>query len=144
MTRLLTTAIRNVHVKTVIRLSEAIAELRTGGYHIAILDLGLEDSDGIITLSTIKKLYPDLPLLVITGKEGDLLAEEIAKAGAMGYLAKPISDSAILINEVKNTISRQQVQKDLIDRLQTCTARLEANNDKIRSYDNLTNKIGSD
>jgi DNA-binding response OmpR family regulator len=65
---------------------------------LAIVDLGLPDSDGLELLKLVREadriagqIDPDLPLLVLTGRGGDLDRLRAFQRGADDYLTKPFS-----------------------------------------------------
>ena len=65
---------------------------------LAIVDLGLPDEDGLELLRHVRdtdriagRLDPDLPLLVLTGRAGDLDRLRGFDSGADDYLSKPFS-----------------------------------------------------
>jgi DNA-binding NtrC family response regulator len=57
---------------------------------LVILDIGLPDQNGLDTLAALRKLLPELPVLVITA-HGNLQNAVLAKQrGAAAYLVKPL------------------------------------------------------
>jgi DNA-binding response OmpR family regulator len=61
-----------------------------------ILDLGLPDMDGIAVLKAVRKLSPDLPILLLTARA--TLEDKVAglDQGADDYLAKPFDVAELL------------------------------------------------
>jgi CheY-like chemotaxis protein len=52
-----------VHVE---RLSEAIAAVQSQAFDLALLDLGLPDSDGLDTIFQFNQAAPDIPIIILT------------------------------------------------------------------------------
>ena len=63
-----------------------LAELHT--FELVLSDLGLPGSDGIETLSTCKAIWPDLPIVLLSGRSDEHVAQETVRAGAQDYLVK--------------------------------------------------------
>ncbi len=80
---------RGIEVTGVLTGTEALQVLRKKDFDIAVLDLKLEDMDGIEVLKIIKKMAPDIPVIMLTGHGSEQAAEEGLKYGAMDYLTKP-------------------------------------------------------
>jgi DNA-binding NtrC family response regulator len=55
-----------------------------------ILDLQLRETEGLIVLENIRKLDPELPVIILTGYETVATAVQAMKSGAFHYLAKPV------------------------------------------------------
>jgi DNA-binding response OmpR family regulator len=45
--------------------------LAKGGVDIVLLDLGLPDGDGMDTVRRVRRLAPQVPLIVLTGRDDD-------------------------------------------------------------------------
>jgi len=71
----------------------AISELKPD---VAIVDITLEDSDGIELTKNIKARYPKLPVIVLSMHDESIYAERALHAGARAYLMKDaVSDKII-------------------------------------------------
>jgi len=62
--------------------------LRREKFDLLLLDLILPDSQGISTLEKIRKEFPHLPIMVLTGIEDMMLMAEAIKLGAKFFLVK--------------------------------------------------------
>lgn len=69
--------------------SEAIQILRGNDFDVAVLDLKMEDMDGIEVLKVLKKMDPNLMVLMLTGHGSETAAREGMAFGAFDYLTKP-------------------------------------------------------
>jgi DNA-binding response OmpR family regulator len=69
--------------------SEGIQRLRKQDFDVAILDLKMEDMDGIEVLRVFKKMVPDMPVIMLTGHGTEKAAREGLEMGAFDYLMKP-------------------------------------------------------
>jgi len=80
---------RGVLVETAGSGSEAIQLLRSKDFDVAILDLKMEDMDGIEVLKIFKKMVPQMPVIMLTGHGSESSAQEGVRLGAFDYLTKP-------------------------------------------------------
>lgn len=69
---------------------EALEKLKTKNIQVVILDVKLPGMDGIATLKEIKKNYPGVEVIMLTGHATVETAVEGLKSGAADYLTKPI------------------------------------------------------
>ena len=82
---------------------EAIQTLRRQDFDVAVLDLKMEDMDGIEVLKIFKKMDPNMPVIMLTGHGSEQSANEGKKFGAYDYLTKPY-ELDDLIQKVKEAI----------------------------------------
>ncbi|MCF8079942.1 MAG: response regulator [Desulfobacterales bacterium] len=80
---------RGMQVKTVFTGSNAIKAIRKQDFDVAVLDLKMEDMDGIEVLKIFKKAYPEMAVIMLTGHGSETAAKEGLKHGAFDYLTKP-------------------------------------------------------
>jgi DNA-binding NtrC family response regulator len=84
-------------------LSKILSKVRSNSYDLAIIDVGLQDMNGLDLLDKINKIAPEMKKIILTGYPS---AEDRIKAldlGAALYLSKPIKAEK-LIETVKQTI----------------------------------------
>jgi len=74
--------------------------LRKKDFHVVVLDLKMEDMDGIEVLKIMKKMVPKLPVIFLTGHGSQEAAREGISFGAFDYLTKPCELSE-LIEKIK-------------------------------------------
>ncbi|SPD75837.1 Response regulator receiver domain protein (CheY-like) [uncultured Desulfobacterium sp.] len=80
---------RRIEVTPALSGGEAIRILRKQDFDVVILDLKMEDMDGIEVLKIIKKMIPELPVVMLTGHGSEKAAREGLTHGAYDYLTKP-------------------------------------------------------
>lgn len=96
---------RNINVTVALSGTEGIQALRKNDFDVAVLDLKMEDMDGIEVLKIFKKMYPEMAVIMLTGHGSEQAAREGMEYGAFDYLTKPcqLEDLIEKINEsVKN------------------------------------------
>lgn len=86
--RLLQTQLLKVGVETTSWLKSALTALTNKKFDIILLDLSLPDSQGIDTLVEVLKVAPNIPVIVLSGREDLETAVLAVRAGAQSYLVK--------------------------------------------------------
>ena len=92
---------------------DALEKLRTENIHVVILDVKMPGMDGITTLKQIKKLYPMVEVIMLTGHATAESAVEGLKSGATDYLMKP-ADVEDLIQKAEEAYSKRQILEEKI------------------------------
>jgi len=80
---------RNMDVTPVYTGIEAVQIIRKQDFDVAVLDLKMEDMDGIEVLKIFKKAYPEMAVIMLTGHGSKQAAKEGIEFGAFDYLTKP-------------------------------------------------------
>ena len=99
------------------RLSSGIEHLAKEKFDVVLSDLGLPDSQGIETFIRIHTLYPDLPIIVLTGLHDEELAVKAVRSGAQDYLVKGRVDGGPLLKSLRYAVERQKLITALENRL---------------------------
>lgn len=99
-------------VDTAERAREALAKIRTRPYAAVILDIRMPEMDGIRALEELRKIDPNVSVIMLTGYGTLLTAQQAMVAGANQYLRKP-PDISELLDAV-----RKQVQATRLRRMQ--------------------------
>jgi two-component system NtrC family sensor kinase len=95
---------RNIEVTTTFSGAEAIQALRREDFDVAVLDLKMEDMDGLEVLKIFKKMYSEMEVIILSGHESEQAAQEGIKFGAFDYLSKPC-DIEKLIATIRKSVS---------------------------------------
>jgi len=80
---------RNMDVTRTYSGQQAIQALRGRDFDVAVLDLKMEDMDGIEVLKILKKLDPRMEIIMLTGHGSEQAARDGIAYGAFDYLSKP-------------------------------------------------------
>jgi DNA-binding NtrC family response regulator len=80
---------RNFLVTSAFSGAEAIQAFRNQDFDVAVVDLKMEDMDGIEVLKILKKMDPHLSVIMLTGHGSAEAAKEGISLGAFDYLTKP-------------------------------------------------------
>lgn len=98
---------RNIKVTKAFSGSEAIKTLRRKDFGAAILDLKMEDMDGIEVLKIMKKMVPEMPVIMLTGHGSEQAAKEGIELGAFDYLTKPC-ELQDLVRKVHEAVTKRR------------------------------------
>jgi putative two-component system response regulator len=101
-------------VDTADRLAQGMDYAEKGHYDAILLDLGLPDSRGLDTFTTLHTSIKHLPIVVLSGLNDESVALEAVQKGAQDYLVKGQVDGHILSNSIRYAIERKQAEEKLI------------------------------
>src|SRR4030095_7737339 len=76
---------------------KGISEIRNSSYNLVICDMKLPGMDGMQIIGEIKKVKPELPVLVLTAFGDIKNAVEAMKQGASDYLTKPFNNDEMIM-----------------------------------------------
>ena len=74
---------------------DAVNHTRTNPVHLAILDIKLKKIDGVEVLAELKKIQPQIKVIMLTGYPTLESARESLRLGANEYCVKPIDKDEI-------------------------------------------------
>ncbi len=87
---------------------KALDEVKSGGYHLVVLDLMMPQMDGIELLRRIRKIDTDIAVIIFTGYPSLETAVQSMKLDAVDYIKKPFE-----IDEFREVIDRVLKRKGL-------------------------------
>ena len=93
------------------RLQLAIEYLGQHRAEVILLDLGLPDSQGLDTLKRVYSEVPELPIVVLTGLNDELIGVQAVNKGAQDYLIKGQVDTHLLRRTIRYAIERKQAEE---------------------------------
>jgi two-component system, cell cycle sensor histidine kinase and response regulator CckA len=109
------------HIQNCERLAEALEMQPGGNFDVVLLDLGLPDSQGLDTLRKLRDKNPQVPVVVLTGKDDEELASQALKEGAQDYLVKGQIPAGSLQRAIRYAVERsgsEKMLRQLLSRLQ--------------------------
>src|SRR5882757_563216 len=74
---------------------------------VIVLDVNLQDANGLVLLPLIKKRWSDTEVIVLTGEGTMEMAMEAGRLGAYNFLAKPFENGKLLA-DVKCALERKE------------------------------------
>ena len=95
---------------------EALLAIEARKPHLVVLDIWLQGSrlDGLEVLSIIRKVHPDLPVVIISGHGNIETAVTAIKRGAYDYIEKPFKADRLLLvtmRALENSQLRREVRQ---------------------------------
>jgi two-component system cell cycle response regulator len=93
-------------VRSVDRLSEALAALENGRTDAVVMDLSLPDSSGLATVHSFRDRAPNLPIVVMSDLDDNDVALAAVEAGVQDYLPKSIVDEQQLVRSLQFAMRR--------------------------------------
>jgi DNA-binding NtrC family response regulator len=98
---------RGYTVQTALNGSEVFEKLQTQNIHVVVLDVKMPGMSGIEILKGIKKNFPLVQVIMLTGVPTVGCAADSLKLGALSYLIKPV-DIEELLQKIKEAHEQGQ------------------------------------
>jgi signal transduction histidine kinase len=111
-------------------MAQAEHELSSAAFDIMLLDPGLPDSQGIDSIQRAHAAAPNVPLVVLTGRDDEKLALLALQEGAQDYLIKGQIDSRGLLRFLRYAVERNVLEATL----QAVRAELERSNRDLEDF----------
>ncbi len=92
---------------------EALKKIESYSPDIVLLDIWMPGMDGIETLKEIKKIAPNLPVVMITGHGSIESAVDATKSGAYDFLEKPLSIDKVMVT-INNALNFRKLEEENI------------------------------
>ncbi len=109
---------KGYNVDTVTNGEDAVSSVKEKDYDIIFLDEMMAGMGGLATLSQIKDINPNIPVVMITKSEEETLMDEAIGGKINDYLTKPVNPSQVLLVCKKilegKKISGQYAAKDYL------------------------------
>ena len=87
---------------------QGLEKVKNEDYDLVLCDIKMPKMDGVEVLEAVKKIKPEIPMVMISG-HGDLeTAVNTMRLGAFDYISKP-PDLNRLLNTVRNALDRKQL-----------------------------------
>ncbi len=90
---------------------EALERARKDPPDLMLLDIWMPGIDGMSVLDEIKKLYPLLPVIIISGHGNIETAVKATRMGAFDFIEKPLSIERILVS-IQNAIEFSRLEEE--------------------------------
>jgi len=95
-------------IETVTNGSDGISKVASGNYDLILLDEMMPGLDGLTTLQEIKKVKPEVKVVMVTKNEEEGLMEKAIASYIADYLIKPVNPSQILMT-IKKLFNTEEI-----------------------------------
>jgi two-component system, cell cycle sensor histidine kinase and response regulator CckA len=95
------------------RLGSGLTRLAENTSDLVLLDLSLPDSHGLETFDLVQGCAQDVPIVVLTGLDDEVTANQAVRRGAQDYLVKGRLDGTLLARAARYAVERKQSEKAL-------------------------------
>jgi PAS domain S-box-containing protein len=120
---------------------DALNKAKTTTFDVGLIDLHLDESDGIHLIQAILEAGCKAPMIILTGEGDPDIEVESIHAGAADYLVKGQFDVLLLERVIRHAIERQRTQGALTEERQRLRTLLDHLPDLIYFKDNSSRFI---
>lgn len=118
---------------TATSVEEAIEKLESEKFDIVMVDIKLQNLNGLEFIENLEKKYDDIVTIVITGNSSQELAINAIKHGVFDYIRKPV-DIKDLVSAIERSIHKLRVNREIFQKNKELIAKesiLQKLNDEI-------------
>lgn len=97
------------------RLKSALQQLQDPEFRrkvdVILLDLSLPDSEGLESIAKLQAAAPDLPIVVLTGRNDDAVGLMAVQVGAQDFLVKGTATGEVIIRALRYAVERSRAEE---------------------------------
>jgi diguanylate cyclase (GGDEF)-like protein len=94
-------------------LGDACMRVADTGTACVLLDLSLPDADGLEAVTRMRIAAPEVPIVVLTGRDDEGLGLSAVQHGAQDYLVKGSADERMIVRAIRYAIERKRAEVEL-------------------------------
>lgn len=121
-----------------------IEKVKHDDYDLILCDIKMPKMDGVEVLEAVKKIKPEIPMIMISG-HGDLeTAINTMRLGAFDYISKP-PDLNRLLNTVRNALDKKQliVENKILKKKVSKNYEMIGESEALRHIKTMIDKVAS-
>jgi diguanylate cyclase (GGDEF)-like protein len=102
-------------ITRVLGVEDALAKLQHESFDVLLLDLSIDESDGLGSLLRARVAARSIPIVVLTYERDEAVALKAARAGAQDYLTKGEVTPALISRTLLHAVERHRMLRDLTE-----------------------------
>lgn len=117
-------------------------KIKNNDYDLVLCDIKMPKMDGVEVLEAVKKIKPEIPIVMISG-HGDMeTAIQTMRLGAFDYISKP-PDLNRLLNTVRNALDKKQlvVENKILKKKVSKNYEMIGNSDAVNHIKTMIEKV---
>lgn len=121
---------------------QGIEKIKNEEYDLILCDIKMPKMDGVEVLEAVKKIKPEIPMVMISG-HGDMeTAINTMRLGAFDYISKP-PDLNRLLNTVRNALDKKQlvVENKILKKKVSKNYEMIGNSEAINHIKTMIDKV---
>lgn len=121
---------------------DALAKIQADAFDLVLLDINMPDMDGIQVLEKVRETHnqSDLPIIMVSARDGsESIAEAISK-GANDYVTKPV-DFPVALARIKTQLEVMRSHQKLKESEERYALAFKGANDGLWDWDLATDKV---
>ena len=121
---------------------QGVEKVKNEDYDLILCDIKMPKMDGVEVLEAIKKIKPEIPMVMISG-HGDIeTAINTMRLGAFDYISKP-PDLNRLLNTVRNALEKKQlvIENIILKKKVSKNYEMIGNSEVINHIKNMIDKV---
>jgi len=121
---------------------QGLEKIKNSDYGLVLCDIKMPKMDGVELLEAVKKIKPEIPMVMISG-HGDMeTAIQAMRLGAFDYISKP-PDLNRLLNTVRNALDKKQlvVENKILKKIVSKNYEMIGNSEAINHIKLMIEKV---
>ncbi len=104
---------RLINITRVKDVAEAVKHLEEETFDIVVIENSLTDGDGYGLLVHLNEKDIDVPVIIVTGQEDEIIASQLIMAGAYDYMSKTNLSVESLSRSISNALEKSSLKRNV-------------------------------